>query len=103
MSPTADLWLGGIHAETPYLRGLLDKIGVEPDYMTCGDYKSAAEMFMRTGPSKPADEMMNWLLDGIYGSWVKADRAEPQDGRGAGARKARRSGSTRPRRPRPPA
>src|SRR4051794_40708106 len=32
MSPTADLWLGGIHAETPYLRGLLDKIGVEPDF-----------------------------------------------------------------------
>jgi protease-4 len=71
MSPTADLWLGGIHAETPYLRGLLDKIGIEPDFMTCGEYKSAAEMFMRTGPSKPADEMMNWLLDGIYGSWVK--------------------------------
>jgi protease-4 len=71
-TPTSDLWLGGIHAEQPYLRGLLDKLGVEPDYMTNGAYKSAAELFMRTGPSKEADEMMNWLLDGIYGSWVNA-------------------------------
>src|SRR5829696_1203175 len=31
MAPTADLWVLGLHAETPYLRGLLDKIGVKPD------------------------------------------------------------------------
>ncbi|HTK78793.1 MAG TPA: signal peptide peptidase SppA, partial [Gemmataceae bacterium] len=49
-----------------YLRGLLDKIGVQPDYLTCGAYKSAAELFTRTGPSQPANEMMNWLLDGLY-------------------------------------
>jgi protease-4 len=28
-------------------------------------------MFMRTGPSKEADEMTNWLLDGIFDVWVK--------------------------------
>ena len=39
--PTGDLWLTGYYAESPYLRGLLDKIGVTPDYLHCGDYKSA--------------------------------------------------------------
>jgi protease-4 len=64
--PTADLWVVGFHTEGLYLRGLLDKLGVKPDFMHCGDYKSAAEIFMRDQPSKEADEMMNWLLDGIY-------------------------------------
>jgi len=41
-------------------------LGVKPDFLTCGDYKSAAEIFMRTEPSKPADEMTNWLLDSIF-------------------------------------
>jgi protease-4 len=40
--PTADLWVDGLHGEAPYLRGLLDLLGVKPDYLTCGAYKSAA-------------------------------------------------------------
>lgn len=70
VTPTGDMWIGGVHAESPYLRGLLDKIGVTPDFQTCGAYKSAAEMLTRNGPSKEADEMTNWLLDSIYTSWV---------------------------------
>ena len=63
--PTADLWLMGLAGEGVYLRGLLDKLGVTPDYLTCGAYKSAAETFMRTGPSPEADKMQNWLFDGL--------------------------------------
>lgn len=63
--PTGDLFVNGIYAEQPFLRGLLDKLGVKPDFMTCGAYKSAAELFMRSEPSPEADAMMNWLLDGI--------------------------------------
>ena len=69
--PTAPLMITGIRAEEPYLRGLLDMIGVEPDFMTCGEYKSAAEMFMRRGPSEEADRMTNWLLDGMYENSVR--------------------------------
>jgi protease-4 len=66
MSPTADLWLVGAYGESPYLRDLLEKIGVRPDFLTCGAYKSAAEMFMRASPSPEAEKMQNWLLDGMY-------------------------------------
>ncbi len=69
--PIADMWLMGIHGESPYLRGLLDKLGVVPDFLTCGAYKSAAEILMRTGPSPEAEQMTNWLLDSIYDSIVK--------------------------------
>ena len=69
-APTALLWVGGIYGEQPYLRGLLDKIGVTPEFLTCGDYKSAGEIFMRTGPSKQADEMTNWLLDSVFQTYI---------------------------------
>ncbi|WP_165251859.1 signal peptide peptidase SppA [Paludisphaera soli] len=68
--PTADLWITGLYGEAPYLRGMLEKIGVKPDFLTCGDYKSAAEMFMREGPSKEAESMQNWLLDSIFETMV---------------------------------
>ena len=64
--PTADLWVTGLYGESPYLRGLLDKIGVAPDFLTCGAYKSAAEMFLRDGPSPEAEAMENWLLDSLF-------------------------------------
>jgi protease IV len=64
--PTADLWITGLFGESPYLRGLLDKLGVKPEFLTCGAYKSAAEMFLRDGPSPEAEAMQNWLLDGIF-------------------------------------
>jgi len=68
--PTGDIWTIGFHAESPYIRGLLDKIGVTPDFVTCGAYKSAAEILMRKGPSPQAEEMMNWLLDGLFDTVV---------------------------------
>src|SRR5690606_11386021 len=60
--PTGDLWVTGLYAEAPYLRGLLDKLDVQPDFLTCGDYKSAAEIFMRDEPSPEAERMQNWIL-----------------------------------------
>ncbi|HLJ94651.1 MAG TPA: signal peptide peptidase SppA [Gemmataceae bacterium] len=69
--PTGDLWITGLYGELPYLRGLLNILGVKPDFLTCGEYKSAAEVFLREGPSKQADEMQNWLLDSLYKTYVK--------------------------------
>ncbi len=67
--PTGMLLIPGLHASSLHVRGLLDKIGVKPDILTEGAYKSAAELFMREQPSPEADEMMNWLLDSWYASY----------------------------------
>ncbi len=64
--PTGDLWITGIYGEQMYLRGMFDLLGVEPDFLTCGAYKSAAEQYTRSGPSAEAKEMYTWLYDGLY-------------------------------------
>jgi protease IV len=69
--PTADLWITGLYGESPYVRRLLDKLGVKPDFLHCGAYKSAAEIFMREGPSPEAEKMQNWLLDSTYDTFIK--------------------------------
>lgn len=69
--PAGDVSLIGLRDETPYLRGLLDLLGVKPDYLTCGAYKSAAEVFMRKGPSAEAEAMENWLLDSLYQTGIE--------------------------------
>jgi protease-4 len=83
--PTGMLLVPGLHASSLHVRGLLDKLGVKPDFLTEGAYKSAAELFMREQPSPEADEMMNWLMDSWYASFKeqiaqgrKADAAKVQ-------------------------
>ena len=70
VAPESALWLTGIYGESLYVKGLLDKIGVQGDFMHMGAYKSAAEMLTRTEPSGPAEENVNWLFDGYYESLV---------------------------------
>lgn len=71
ITPTGDLWLLGLYGEAPYLRGMLDKMGVTPDFEHCGSHKTGAESITRTGPSPESKEMTNWLLDSLYDSMVK--------------------------------
>jgi protease-4 len=70
VAPQSALWLTGFYGESLYVKGLLDKIGVQGDFMHMGDYKSAAEMLTRTGPSEPAEQNLNWLYDSWYDSLV---------------------------------
>lgn len=69
--PTADVMITGMYSEAPYLRSLLDKVGVQPDFFTCGEYKSAAEMFMRDAPSEEARQNRAALLDGVFATYVQ--------------------------------
>src|SRR4030042_23708 len=70
VAPLSSLWLTGMYGESLYVKGLLDKIGVQADFLHMGDYKSAAEMLTRTGPRAPAQENIDWLFDSLYGSLV---------------------------------
>jgi protease-4 len=71
LADMSELSITGINATSIYFKGLLDKIGVQADMLHCGAYKSAVEPFTRTEPSPEAAENMNWLLDGIYQSWLQ--------------------------------
>lgn len=69
--PSGDVDVRGIYGESSYYKNMLDNIKVEADILHCGDYKSAGEPFYRTGPSKPAEEQLNRLLDGIFEQMVE--------------------------------
>jgi protease-4 len=85
ITPTGEVFLVGFRGEAMFFRGLFDMFGVQPDFLTCGEYKSAAEQYMRTSPSPQAAEMQNWLLDGIYAASVRQIAA----GRGVDEAKVR--------------
>ncbi len=68
--PTSTLWLTGLSGQGLYLKGTLDKLGIDADFLHMGDYKAAGETFTRTEPSEEAEENMNWLLDSLFESLV---------------------------------
>lgn len=66
MPPAATLQLDGLSASVLFLRGTFDKLGVSPNFVHVGRYKSAAEGYTRTGMSPPAREALEALLDDDY-------------------------------------
>ncbi|MEM1212591.1 MAG: S49 family peptidase [Planctomycetota bacterium] len=60
------LALIGLSLEEMYLKGLLEKIGIEASFVQVGKFKGADEQFTRTGPSPEWSANMDNLLDGLY-------------------------------------
>jgi protease IV len=67
MPPTAELQLDGLAATATFYRGTFDKIGVRPNFVQVGRFKSAAEAYTRTDMSPGAREALGALLDDLYG------------------------------------
>lgn len=61
--PTATLRLLGIGSTSLYFKGVFDLLGVRADFVKIDEYKSAPEQFMREGPSEPAREQRDAILD----------------------------------------
>jgi protease IV len=70
LMPEADCAFHGIHAESLYFKGMLDKAGVRAEVIHIGDFKSFGETFYRTGPSEEARKQEDALVDSIFGQVV---------------------------------
>ncbi len=66
MSPEDVLDLRGLRVEAMYVKGTLDKLGVEVEVEHAGKYKDAGDMFTRTGMSPETREALNAILDDQY-------------------------------------
>ena len=66
LNPNGWVLLNGLSIQALYFKGTLDKLGVQADILHLGTHKGAGEPFTLAGPSKEAQEMMNWLLDDRY-------------------------------------
>jgi protease-4 len=62
--------IAGLSSEAVFLLGALEKVGIKADLVQMGRYKSAAEMFTRRDMSPPHREMIEALVDDLYGQLV---------------------------------
>jgi protease-4 len=70
MSPSGNLFTYGLAAEAMFVRGSLDKLGIYPDMFKIGKYKNAPDMFTEKKMSDAQREVINSMLDDIYGRLV---------------------------------
>ncbi|KAJ1280842.1 hypothetical protein BS78_04G263100 [Paspalum vaginatum] len=68
--PSAYVALFGLTVQQTFLRGVLEKVGIEPEIQRIGKYKSAGDQLARRSMSNEVREMLATLLDNIYGNWL---------------------------------
>jgi len=71
IAPAGHLSITGLAAETVFFKGALDKLGIEAQVHQAGQYKAAGEPFTRDSMSEAHREMLNGLLDDLYGQIVE--------------------------------
>lgn len=63
LQPSGDVGLTGFMAETPFLRGTLDLLGIQPQFAGRKEYKTAIETFTEKKFTPANAETLNGLLD----------------------------------------
>jgi len=71
LQPTGDFNFAGVSLESPFFKGLLDKIGVKSEIYARYEYKSGAESYTEEKMSEPVKQNMNSLLDSVYEELIK--------------------------------
>lgn len=72
LEPLGHLDLIGYAAHVVFLRRALNKLGVKPEFVRVGEYKSATEMFTDSTMSRPDREQVEELLDDYYDQLLDA-------------------------------
>jgi protease-4 len=65
LNPIGDVNLIGLSIRSPFIRGTLDKLEIDPDFPGIGDYKSARFLFTQKDFTPAHREMMQWLLSSL--------------------------------------
>lgn len=71
MPPSASLRLTGFSVAGTFLRGVLEKVGVEPQVRRIGKYKSAGDQLLRKDMSDAQREQLDALLEDIYQEFIR--------------------------------
>ncbi len=66
LSPLGSIKIPGLALRKPYIKGTLEKLGLEIDVSHVGKYKSAIEILERTSMSEADREQITRLLDDLY-------------------------------------
>jgi len=70
--PVSYLQLNGVAIENQFLRGVLEKIGVEPQIERIGKFKSAGDQLIRKDMSEAQRSVSESLVNSIYDMYVQS-------------------------------
>ena len=70
LNPRGYFELNGLSASVTFLKGMFDKLEIEPEIFRVGDFKSAVEPFLRKDMSDENREQLESLLNSIYGNYL---------------------------------
>jgi protease IV len=85
LQPSGAVQLTGVAREVPFLRGVLAKLGVEPEFDSRHEYKSAKNLFTETGFTEAHREAEDRMVESLHEVLVAAIA----DGRGVAEARAR--------------
>lgn len=71
LQPSGDVGLNGLVAESPFVRGALDKLGVKPEFGQRYEFKNAMNTFTETKFTDAHREATTKLVDSLWGQMVK--------------------------------
>jgi protease-4 len=71
MESEDELNLKGMRFELMYFKKTLDKLGVQVEMEHAGKYKDFGDMFTRTSMSPETKEVLNSIIDDLYGNLVR--------------------------------
>lgn len=69
--PSASVSIRGLSVKGTFLRGTLEKIGIEPEVKRIGKYKSAGDQLLRKDMSEAQKEQLSDVLDDIYQDFLQ--------------------------------
>ena len=72
LQPGGQVGLTGLVAEVPFVKPLLDRLGIRAEVVRRSDFKTALDSVTETGLTEANATMLNQLLDGLYGTLVTA-------------------------------
>ncbi len=71
VGPLATVNLTGLSARVPFLRGTLDKLGIQPEFPGIGEFKTARFFYTEKDLTPEDREMTGWLLASLRGQLVE--------------------------------
>ena len=80
--PEAFFEFNGMYLEVLFMKGLLDKVGIEPEILRAGDFKGAVESYSRTDLSSENELQLQSVLDSfnqVFVSQVAKARQMSED------------------------
>jgi protease-4 len=82
LQPGGEIGLLGVGIETTFVRGALNRLGIEPQFEQRYEYKNAADVLLRTEFTEAHREALERLAESVYNEAVEtiaADRKLPHD------------------------